>query len=142
VQLSDGVPRQFVIEIAGQCLGENLVDLLRTHATSLPFDGNSFYEKAGRCQGTLLGCFSSVHAFLPFSQAASVAILLSALLVSDIRSVLGGCSRFSRCCYLISVLSSHLSITPTIVVRLFAGLKARASAKTRFHQMFEEVDEF
>jgi hypothetical protein len=54
-------------------------------------------------------CFSSFHAFLPFSQAASVAILLSALLVSDIRSVLGGCSRFSRCCYLISVLSSHLS---------------------------------
>ena len=29
-------------------------------------------------------------------------------LVSDIRSVLGGCPRFSRCCYLISVLSSHL----------------------------------
>src|SRR6266404_9531091 len=29
-------------------------------------------------------------------------------LVSDIRSVLGGCSRFSRCCYLIIVLSSHL----------------------------------
>jgi len=28
-------------------------------------------------------------------------------LVSDIRSVLGGCSRFSRCCYLIIVLSSH-----------------------------------
>src|SRR5215470_6527311 len=27
---------------------------------------------------------------------------------SDIRSVHGGCSRFSRCCYLISVLSSHL----------------------------------
>src|SRR5690242_5501043 len=27
--------------------------------------------------------------------------------VSDIRSVHGGCSRFSRCCYLISVLSSH-----------------------------------
>src|SRR6202047_5384108 len=27
--------------------------------------------------------------------------------VSDIRSVLGGCSRFRRCCYLISVLSSH-----------------------------------
>src|SRR5258708_4084191 len=27
--------------------------------------------------------------------------------VSDIRSVLGGCSRFSRCCYLIIVLSSH-----------------------------------
>jgi hypothetical protein len=29
-------------------------------------------------------------------------------LVSEIRSVLGGCSRFSRRCYLISVLSSHL----------------------------------
>src|ERR1700680_5041561 len=27
--------------------------------------------------------------------------------VSEIRSVLGGCSRFHRCCYLISVLSSH-----------------------------------
>ena len=27
--------------------------------------------------------------------------------VSDICSVQGGCSRFSRCCYLISVLSSH-----------------------------------
>src|SRR3984885_13351824 len=27
--------------------------------------------------------------------------------VSEIRSVLGGCSRFRRCCYLISVLSSH-----------------------------------
>src|SRR5258708_13358386 len=27
--------------------------------------------------------------------------------VSDIRSVPGGCSRFSRCCYLIIVLSSH-----------------------------------
>src|SRR5580658_1074306 len=28
-------------------------------------------------------------------------------LVSDLRSVLGGCSRFSRCCYLIIDLSSH-----------------------------------
>src|SRR5580658_2801981 len=42
------------------------------------------------------------------SQAAPVAILPSALFVSDVRSVLGGCSRFSRCCYLISVLCSHL----------------------------------
>src|SRR3984885_9152516 len=42
------------------------------------------------------------------SQAAPVAILPSALFVSDIRSVQGGCSRFSRCCYLVSVLSSHL----------------------------------
>src|SRR5580658_1305500 len=42
------------------------------------------------------------------SQAAPVAILPSALFVSDIRSVLGGCSRFRRCCYLISVLCSHL----------------------------------
>src|SRR6202140_1665912 len=31
-------------------------------------------------------------------------------LVSEIRSVLGGCSRFRRCCYLISVLSSHVSV--------------------------------
>jgi hypothetical protein len=30
--------------------------------------------------------------------------------VSDIRSVLGGCSRFRRRCYLISVLSSHVSV--------------------------------
>src|SRR3974390_3075762 len=29
-------------------------------------------------------------------------------LVSDFRSVQGGCSRFSRCCYLIIDLSSHL----------------------------------
>jgi hypothetical protein len=42
------------------------------------------------------------------SQAAPVAILPSALFVSDMRSVQGGCSRFSRCCYLISDLSSHL----------------------------------
>ena len=42
----------------------------------------------------------------PFNQAAPVAILPSALFVSDIRSVLGGCSRFSRCCYLIIDLSS------------------------------------
>src|SRR5712671_4054357 len=31
--------------------------------------------------------------------------------VSDIRSVPGGCSRFSRCCYLIIVLSSHLPVS-------------------------------
>src|SRR5271155_1547583 len=43
----------------------------------------------------------------PFGQAAPVAILPSALFVSDIRSVQGGCSRFSRCCYLIIDLSSH-----------------------------------
>src|ERR1700693_3369845 len=43
----------------------------------------------------------------PFNQAAPVAILPSALFVSDIRSVQGGCSRFSRCCYLIIDLSSH-----------------------------------
>jgi hypothetical protein len=49
--------------------------------------------------------FPSVCSY--FSQAASAAILPSALLVSDFRSVLGGCSRFSRCCYLIIVLSSH-----------------------------------
>src|SRR6202158_2042763 len=44
----------------------------------------------------------------PFSQAASVAILPFALFVSDSRSVQVGCSRFSRRCYLIIDLSSHL----------------------------------
>src|ERR1700722_14651001 len=42
------------------------------------------------------------------SQAAPVAILPSALFVSDIRSVQGGCSRFSGCCDLISCLCSPL----------------------------------
>jgi hypothetical protein len=52
--------------------------------------------------------FFFLRSQFPFSQAAPVAILPSALFVSDIRSVRGGCSRFSRCCYLISVLSSPL----------------------------------
>src|SRR5271155_41329 len=52
--------------------------------------------------------FFFLRSQFPFGQAAPVAILPSALFVSDIRSVQGGCSRFSRCCYLISVLSSHL----------------------------------
>jgi hypothetical protein len=43
------------------------------------------------------------------SQAASVAILPSALLLSDFRSVHGGRSQFSRCCYLIIDLGSRLS---------------------------------
>ena len=55
-------------------------------------------------------CFSFLWIPLHSSRAASVAILPSALFVSDIRSVHGGCSRFSRCCYLISDLSSHLSV--------------------------------
>jgi hypothetical protein len=42
----------------------------------------------------------------PFSQAASVATLPSALELSDFRSVPVGCSRFSRCCYLISASAS------------------------------------
>jgi hypothetical protein len=46
---------------------------------------------------------------LPLSQAASVAILPSALFVSDDRSVQVGCTRFSRCCYLIIDLGSPLS---------------------------------
>src|ERR1700733_3146541 len=53
-------------------------------------------------------CFLFSFSLFPFSLAAPVAILPSALLVSDIRSVQGGCSRFRRCCYLISVLCSHL----------------------------------
>jgi hypothetical protein len=57
----------------------------------------SFHEKAGASQdGFVFTCMGS----LPLSQAASVAILLSALFVSDVRSVPVGCSRFSRCCYL------------------------------------------
>src|SRR5271156_1093409 len=46
--------------------------------------------------------------FFPFRQAASVPSFYPHSFVSDGRSVLGGCSRFSRCCYLVSVLSSHL----------------------------------
>ena len=57
---------------------------------------------------SLCFCLSFLWIPLHWSRAASVAILPSALFVSDIRSVHGGCSRFSRCCYLISVLSSHL----------------------------------
>src|ERR1700730_2139572 len=57
---------------------------------------------------SLCFCLSFLWIPLHSSRAASVAILPSALFVSDIRSVHGGCSRFSRCCYLISVLSSHL----------------------------------
>src|ERR1700674_2151155 len=53
-----------------------------------------------------LSFFLSVSLF-PFSQAAPVAILPFALFVSDLRSVPGGCSRFSRCCYLRIDLSSH-----------------------------------
>ena len=46
--------------------------------------------------------------FFLFSQAAPVAILLSALFSERYSLGASGCSRFSRCCYLISVLSSHL----------------------------------
>src|SRR5579859_3601545 len=63
----------------------------------------------------------------PFSQAASVAILPSALLLSDIRSVLGGCSRFSRCCYLIIVLSSHR----------FRGSRAPGSSRSHLDSAVE-----
>jgi hypothetical protein len=61
------------------------------------------------------------------SRAASVAILPSALFVSDIRSVHGGCSRFSRCCYLISVLSSHL----------FAGSRAPGVSRSHLNSAVE-----
>jgi len=44
----------------------------------------------------------------PFSRAASVAILPSALFCERYSLGAGGCSRFSRCCYLIIDLSSHL----------------------------------
>src|SRR6267143_4644302 len=70
-----------------------------------------FHEKAGMSQE----CFSlSVFSFLPVdslhsSRAASVAILPSALFLSDFRSVHGGRSQFSRSCYLIIDLGSRLS---------------------------------
>jgi integrase len=54
---------------------------------------------------SLCFCLSILWIPLHSSRAASVAILPSALFVSDMRSVHGRCSRFSRCCYLISVLS-------------------------------------
>src|ERR1700732_5152143 len=47
--------------------------------------------------------------------------------VSDIRSVHGGCSRFSRCCYLISVLSSHL----------FGGSRARGVSRSHLDSAVE-----
>jgi hypothetical protein len=47
--------------------------------------------------------------FLRLSRAASVAILPSALFLSDFRSVQVGRTRFSRCCYLIIDLGSNLS---------------------------------
>src|SRR3982074_3469337 len=76
----------------------------------------SFHEKASECQVCFsffpflyeCFCFSlSPCEFLPLSQAAPVAILPSALFCERYCSVQGGCSRFSRCCYLIIDLSSH-----------------------------------
>jgi hypothetical protein len=49
----------------------------------VPFEAKSFYEKAGECQD---GFVLLTRWFLPLSQAASVAILPSALFVSDFRS--------------------------------------------------------
>jgi len=51
---------------------------------------------------------SLIFPSFPFSQAASVATLPSALFVSDFRSVPVGCSRPSRCCHLIIVLRFSL----------------------------------
>src|ERR1700724_291460 len=47
--------------------------------------------------------------------------------VSEIRSVLGGCSRFRRCCYLISVLSSHC----------FCGSWAPGVSRSHLHSAVE-----
>ena|ERR1700716_449558 len=62
--------------------------------------------------------------------------------VSDIRSVLGGCSRFRRCCYLISVLSSHVSVgvgpqelvAVTWTRRLSSAVRNRNSLCHRAHR--------
>ena len=59
----------------------------------------SFHEKADPCQEFFALCM--IFSIFPFSQAASVATLPSALLVSDFRSVPLGCSRFIRRCHLI-----------------------------------------
>jgi hypothetical protein len=50
--------------------------------------------------------FISFFQLFPLSQAASVATLPSALFVSDCSSVQVGCTRFSRCCYLVIDLCS------------------------------------
>jgi hypothetical protein len=63
---------------------------------------NAFHEKAGRCQEHFPSALT-----LP-ERTASAAILPSALLLSDVRSVPVGRSRFSRCCYLIIDLSPNL----------------------------------
>jgi len=65
----------------------------------------AFHEKAGRSQvGSLPISLEKVF----LRRVATVAILPSALLVSDCRSVQVGCSRFSRCCHLFGDLSSIL----------------------------------
>ena len=64
----------------------------------------AFHEKAGASQDGFVFTYMSS---LPLSQAASVAILPSALLLSDYRSVPVGRTRFNRCCYLIIDLGSH-----------------------------------
>jgi hypothetical protein len=53
--------------------------------------------------------FPPYKSFLHSSRAASVAILPSALFLSDFRSVQVGRPHFSRCCYLIIDLGSYLS---------------------------------
>jgi len=74
--------------------------------TSPVSDFMTFHEKAGNSQDDHWFYLKGV---LPFSQAASDAILASALLVvSDDRSVQVGRTRFSRCCYLIIDLGSRL----------------------------------
>jgi hypothetical protein len=62
------------------------------------------------CKGVFLFLFSLSFLWIPLhsSQAASVAILPSALFWSDFRSVQVGRSQFSRCCYLIIDLGSPL----------------------------------
>ena len=63
-----------------------------------------------------LSCFILISFFFPRVCSHSAKPPLSPSfhphsLVSDIRSVPGGCSRFSGCCYLIFVLSSPFSMS-------------------------------
>ena len=86
------------------------IDIIRASAFQKASDvqsvaSKSFHEKAGDVKAHFRFLLSM--SLFPFSQATSVAILPSALFCE--RDSLGARWVFSfiRCCYLISVLSSH-----------------------------------
>jgi hypothetical protein len=69
----------------------------------IPFDlglsDKSFHEKAGSCQVGFVVVFGPRVVFLRTEPPLSPSFHPHSL-VSDIRSVQVGCSRFRRCCYL------------------------------------------